>query len=284
MIDVENINVIIGPGCVTGLRAIAPIAEQENVLLFSTGLLDDEIFKEYTNVINLATQISTEANYVATYVNSQKVDNIAVVHGTNYFGQEYGRRLPEALDREGLEVTSVYPTDLDETDFRTVILKIIQENPEAVFIHQGELQIGIFAKQLRELDYDIPIYGMYGTEAQSVLNSGGRALEGMEYTYPVNNAEGSEEKRTFEQRYYEKYKKTPSATSFFAYDGLILLDQAFEVCRFDDTQCIDKFFKTHGNYEGLSGLMKFEKDGSLTRPFGIKKIENGSFVWVVKEL
>ena len=286
MFNVDNIKIIIGPGCVTGLRAIAPIAEVKGALLFSTGLLDDQIFKDHQNVINLATQISTEAKYMAKYLSLRGVKKVAMVHGTNFFGEEYGKRLPEALQRYGIEVTSIQPTDLNTRDFKTVILKIKETNPEVIFIHQGEIQIGIFMKQLREIGYDIPVYGYYGTEAQSVLAAGGEALNGMFYTYPVNSAESTEQKRRFEIRYTQEFGegKVPSATSFFVYDGIMLLDKAINQCRLDDTQCITNFFKGYDNYVGVSGDMKFEKDGSITRPFGIKKIENGKFIWVTKKV
>lgn len=65
---------------------------------------------------------------------------------------------------------------------------------------------------------------------------------------------------------------------------MMLLDKAMDLCEPSDTACIANFFKGFGEYTGISGDMKFEKDGSLTRPFGIKKIENGDFIWVTKEI
>ena len=284
--NVDGIKIVIGPGCVTGLRAIAPLAEEQEALLFSTGLLDDAIFQEYDSVINLATQISTEADHMAEYLGKNNMTSMVIIHGTNYFGEEYGRRLPEVLEKNGIEVKSIHPTDLDTIDFRTIILKVKEDKPDAVYIHQSENAIGQFAKQLRQSNSQIPIYSTYAAEAQSVLESGGESLEELKYTYPVNIAEESEKKKEFEKRYAEKFgkDKVPSATSFFVYDGLILLDKAMNECQPNDTQCIAKFFKTYGEYEGLSGYMKFEQDGSLTRSFGIKKIENGTFVWVTKEI
>jgi len=282
--DIDNIRIVIGPGCVTGLRAIAPIADEKNALLFSTGLLDDNIFEEYNSVINLATQISTEAKYMAKYMKSKGIKKVAIVYGTDYFGQEYGSRLPELLNEEEIEVTSINSSDLNTEDFRTIILKVMKGNPDVVFIYQGEFQIGLFVKQLRELGYSIPVYSYYGVEAQSVIAAGGEALEDLVYTYPYNSVEESEEKETFENRYIERYNKIPTATSHFVYDGLLLIDKALDNCDAKDTNCIKNFFTNLGEYNGISGYMLFGEDGSLTREFGIKKIENGKFIWVTKEI
>ena len=284
--NIDKINLIIGPGCITGFKAIIPIAEQKNSLLFSTGLLDDSVFKEYKNIINLASQISTEGKYLAKYLSSKNIKKIAIVHGTNAFGIEHGKRFPIFLKKYNIEVTSIQPTNIDTLDFRTIILKMMQTNPEAIFIHQGESQIGTFVKQMRELRYKTQIYSYYGSESQSVINAGEGAMEGVEYTYPVNNAENSTEKQNFEKNYAEKFgnDKVPSATSFFVYDGIVLIDKALDLCETNDVDCIKNFFKNIGKYSGISGEMKFEEDGSITRPFGIKKIENGKFVWITKKI
>lgn len=284
-LNVEKIKLIIGPGCIESLKPIAPISDQKNALLFSTGLLDEEVFEKHQSVINLASQISSEGKYLAKYLSSQNVKRVAIVHGMNPFGVEHSKRLPIFLENFDIKVSSIQGTSLDASDFRTVILKIMNTEPDAIFIHQGEKQIGIFVKQTRELGYKIPIYGYYGSEAQSVIEAGREALEGMFYTYPVNRAEGTLAKQNFEKRYKEKFgsDKVPSTTSFFVYDGMMLLDMALDSCHSSDITCIKNFFKGR-EYNGISGEMRFEENGSITRPFGIKKIENGKFIWVTKEI
>jgi ABC-type branched-subunit amino acid transport system substrate-binding protein len=117
------------------------------------------------------------------------------------------------------------------------------------------------------------------------LNAGGATLEGVKYTYPVNNADGTKEKESFDKRYAEAFPgRIPTATSYFMYDGIMLLDKAFDVCAWNDGPCIENFLKNYGTYNGLSGEMQIQKDGKNIRPFGIKTVENGEFVWVTKEV
>ncbi len=285
LFSVDKIKIIIGPGCIDGLKAVAPLAEQHKALLFSTGLLDDGVFTENKNVINLANQISTEARYLAAYLKTQPIKKVAIVHGTNLFGEELGNRLPDFLNEYSIMVTSTNSTSLDETDFKTIILSIFKNKPDAIFIHQGEVQIGTFAKQLRELGHTTQVFSYYGTESQSVLKTGGNALEGVKYTYPVNSEESSPGAVRFEQRYAQRFPhQIPSATSRFIYDGMILLDQALDTCGSENAKCIAFFFKHFGTYRGISGDMTFNNDGSITRPFGIKEVRNGKFEWVEKRI
>ena len=42
LMDVNNVHIFVGPGCVTGLKAIKPIVYSENSVMFSTGFADQD--------------------------------------------------------------------------------------------------------------------------------------------------------------------------------------------------------------------------------------------------
>src|SRR3989338_6103543 len=283
--NVDDIHIVIGPGCDDSLKAIMPLAKEHDALVLSTGLLGDDVFAANpTNVINLSTQVSTEAAFLAAYLRARGITSAGIIHGDNSLGQECGKRLPERLASVGIKTTIDENTSLSATDLRTTAAKIKHSEPDAVFVHQGEEQAGLFAKQFRQLNSTIPLYGMYGTESQNVITAGGAAVEGMRYTYPVNSADESAQKGTFEKRYIAKFNVSPTATSFFVYDGIMLIDKALDVCSATDGACVEKFLKQYGPYEGLSGKMEIQADGKNVRPFGIKEIKNGEFVWITKTI
>lgn len=286
LITIEHIKFIVGPGCVTGLKAITPIADEHETILFSTGLLDEEATITYSNIINWASDISSEARYMAAYLDQQDITRVSIIHGTNAFGQEYAIQLSRALTDRGILVTSTHPMSLDDQSFYDVLSKIKKEQPDAVFIHQGENQIGIFARQLAEQNLSVPIFSYYGAESNSTRTAGADALEGMRYTYPINHADTSPAYIQFQERYHELFgeDQDPTATSYFVYDGIRLLDEAFTNCGLYDTACVLDFFHNYGIYRGISGDMTFNSDGSLSRPFGIKEFKNGQFKWLEKNI
>jgi branched-chain amino acid transport system substrate-binding protein len=286
MMTFQNIRLIVGPGCSDTLHALTSLADQHHALMFSTGLLDDAAFGGHSSVMNFATQISTEAKFMASYLHQEGRNNIAFVHGTNVFGTEFARAFPPAVKARGMNLELEDATDIDETDFRTVALKIRSANPDAVFIHQGEKQIGILVRQLRQLGYSGPLYAYYGAESQSTVAAGGKAIEGLKYTYPVGIKDGDELVTEFNKRYAKAFgaEAKPTATTLFVYDGMQILDKALDQCSDDDTACVRKYFVGLGEYHGLSGTMQFNSDGSITRPFGIKEIRDGKFEWVTTDL
>lgn len=284
-IAAEGVNLIIGPGCLNGIEALGPLAQQKGALLFSTGLLNDAAFERHKNVLNFATQISTEAKYLGKYLSTQQISRAGILSTTDVFGEEFQRQLSRILPTYKIAVVANEETARDISDFKPIILRMMQKKPDLIFIHQADMQIGLFARQLRANGFKIPLYGYYGSQAQAVLEAGGAALEGLKYTYPVNSAELSEQKKYFDDEYGRRFNESiPTASSYFVYDGMMILDKALDGCAVKDIECIRKFFQREEGFEGVSGFMKFEKDGSTTRPFGIKQVKNGQFEWVERPL
>ncbi len=280
--SVKSIKLIMGPGCAAGMEAVAPVSGAFGSLLFSTGLLGDEIFQQDAQIINLTTQIGTEAAAMAQYLKKKGLSRIAMIRGADAFSEEFGKRFPERLNELEIELGTHETSGFDVVDFRSNISKMLSVKPEAVFICcLGEQQVGLYVKQLREVDSAIPIYSFYAIESNSLLEAGGLALEGLEYTYPYNVAGGSVLLLGLEERYREEFpNRLPTANTWFAYDGLRILDDSLELCKVDDTQCIRNYFINLGSYEGASGEMLIKQDGRNIRPFGIKRIHNGQFEWL----
>jgi branched-chain amino acid transport system substrate-binding protein len=281
--SVEKIKYVIGPGCDHTLLAVAPIAAHADAILFSTGLLGEDVFASHRNIINFATQISAEAKRLAREINAEGIKKLAIVHGTNTFGEEYNSRLSEAVTKAGGEVFSE-ATDLGTTDFHTIIARILAHKPEALFIHQGNSETLAFIRQLREVNLSIPVFSYYSIENESFLNAG-RLIEGITYSFPINISDNSDRKLRFDQRFTEKFgvKAFPSATSYYVYDGLMLLDKAFDSCSRSDSFCVLEFFHKFGKYQGISGEMSFRADGGNERTYGIKRVVDGKFAWISAE-
>lgn len=277
LLTLDKAQVLIGPCDPGGLPPLAASAEQRSALVMSVSFLDDAVFQNRSNLINLATQISVEAEAIVKALSEHKVTTLAVVHGSNKFGEEFSRQLERLCPQYNVRLVADEAADLSSTDFRSLILRLRANKPLAIFIHEGESQTGQFLRQLRELGGKEPVYSYYGFQSDTVLKSAGPAAEGVHYTYPVPG--DGEEKEKFDERYRSLSGGiNPTATSYFVYDGMMLLSQAGGSCRELSSECIRRYF-TGRTFPGISGEMSFLPDGRLVRRFGLKTVRNGAFVW-----
>ncbi len=275
-LSVDNTKILF-MGCLAGTKAAAPVAAREGAILFSTGLLDDEVYAKRYPVINLATQLSTESRYLAAHIRSTGMKKVALLRWPDAFGEEFARSLKDELQRFNIEVPMDESTSTMGADYRSILLRVKQSGADALATNLGDAQIRNLMRQVRDNQLKLRIFSNYVVETNTAPAT---LLNGVEYTYPVNAADESEEKRRFDTRFKERFGgEAPSANSYFAYDGLRILDDALQHCLPSEPGCVRAVI-LKSKRAGLSGQVSFQPDGSNERPYGIKRIENGKFVWL----
>ncbi len=268
-------------GSLAGTEAVIPLAAHEDVLLFSAGLSVDATVKKTDKLIGFGALVSTEINYLGKYIAQKGFKRIAILNRQDPFSEEIARLLRNRFTEDGLTVVLQESIDADEADFRSFVLRMKQARPDAFFFNVSQDKEGILVQQIRAQKLMLPIFSNYDFEAEAALPYAS-ILQGVEYSFPLNTAEGSPGKIEFDKEYAAHFKtsKQPHANTYLIYDGLTLLDQAFSTCEPENVKCVAQFFKSTKSFTGLSGSMSYREDGSNVRPYGIKTIENGKFVWV----
>lgn len=277
----ERIDILI-IGCVATTRAFLKESKQHDVLIFSAGLLDSESFNQGAMVVNFATQVGTQAIYQAKYIEQQEYRSVAIVRPQEPFGEELANILKRALEDRKIKVLFDDSDSYSTNDFGSVVVKIIRDKPDLVVINLGEAQELAFIKKLRESGSTVPILSTDGLESNNTSQHNLKMLEGITYTYPFSSALEDPTKLNFDRDFSNKYgtETKPNANVYFVHDGLTLLDNAFTKCGTSNTKCIFSYFTALGKVAGLSGDVTFKENGSTDRPYRIKRVVGGKFIWL----
>ena len=121
-------------------------------------------------------------------------------------------------------------------------------------------------------------------ESDEVRDTGGTAIEGVTYTYPINDPANEEAYQQFAAEYKSRFGVAPNNPAAMAYDSAIILDQAFTKCGTENRQCLLDYIAALGKYQGMGGVLYITKNRLPIRPFGIKEYSGGEFRWVTKDL
>jgi len=270
-------------GCLSGVKAILPLTKRHDALLLSVGLVDDQTFTQTSRLINLATQLSVESRYLADRVANRGFRRPAIIHWQDPFSNEFAETLAKELSARGATIVAMEGVDPKDSDYRALLTRIKKLNPDSICFNIGENQSAILLRQIRDLQIEVPIFSNYVIETSKALSLGSLGTK-VEYSFPMNASENSVEKTLMDQRFTARFGKdaSPTPNFYFVIDGLNLLVQALVKCGNEDLECIANYFKSSTHYRGLSGDITFRPDGSIERPYGIKKIAGNQFVWVTK--
>ena len=274
---VRGVKNIIGALCSVSTLAIAPLAEQDKVILFTPASAAESISDAGDYIFRNHGRSSTEMKVLAEYA-SKKYKTFAIIYDSSNDGMIAGKDyFKKFVEENGGKVLFIEGFKGDELDFRTILLKFKkQENDvEAVFLPAFQNQLVLLVKQMNELGIYKPILADKSVEISDTINALDELAEGI--IYPV--AEYSENTNLeFWNKYKRKYGKSPPVWAAQAYDNLKILAMIFEKCKPEDTVCVkDELYKIK-DYPGVAGLTSFDKNGDVVKKIVVKEIRNREFV------
>jgi len=205
--------------------------------------------------------------------------NWAIVHSTDAFGTGGSKALTAALDRAGgkIAIDQGYPNQ--SQDFTPVVLAIKSSGADVIgsyFTFDGDL--GIFARQLRQLGVTIPWVG-----SPSIIDSGAVRLAGpaLYGTFGVADyaVDASPESKEFARLYATVSSVPPDQYSSWTYDALGVLCAAIVKAGDTDPEKIRAAILSTRGYKGAEGEYNFDQFGDGLHGYNIVRNEKGVIVF-----
>ena len=203
--DVDGVKIILGTSCSGAMLGVAPLAEEDGVILFS-GLASnpdianagDYIFR--TQISDLEVGLNT-----GNTLWSDGIRTLATITEETDYAEGVRRTSVAQFEKNGGNVVAAERYGSDVIDFRSQLTKILAAEPDAIHIApQSELAAGTIVKQARELGYTGPIYGetiTVGTTALEIAGDAATGLKAITAAPDPNNAKAQEVLAKFRERY-----------------------------------------------------------------------------------
>jgi branched-chain amino acid transport system substrate-binding protein len=203
----------------------------------------------------------------------------AVLHSTDAFGTAGGKALSAALEKLGC------PSVLDQgyvnqsQDFTPVVLAIKQSGADILGSYfTFENDVGIFARQLRQLGVNIPWVGSPSITNVTALKLAGPALYN---TYGVADyaEESSDAAKAFGKAYRDVVKVAPDNQSSWTYDAINVLAASINKAGSTEPGKIREAILATRKFPGAEGEYNFDQNGDGLHGYNIVKNDKGTIVF-----
>jgi branched-chain amino acid transport system substrate-binding protein len=203
----------------------------------------------------------------------------AVLHSTDAFGTAGGKALTEALTK--LDAAPVLDQGYanQSQDFTPVVLAIKQSGADILgsyFTFENDL--GIFARQLRQLGVNIPWVGSPSITNVTALKLAGPALYN---TYGVADyaEDSSDASKAFGKIYRDATKVAPDNQSSWTYDAINVLAQGINKAGSTDPGKIREAILAIKKFPGAEGEYNFDQNGDGLHGYNVVKNDKGNIVF-----
>jgi branched-chain amino acid transport system substrate-binding protein len=110
-----------------------------------------------------------------------------------------------------------------DVDFKAPLTAIISRSPEGIFVPGYYTEVGLIARQARELGYQGPLMGGDGWDSPKLTEIGGKAIEGCFFSNHYSTDDPSPVVQNFIEKYKQKHQEAPDAMAALGYDAARLL-------------------------------------------------------------
>ena len=186
--DVEGVKIILGATCSGSTLGIAPLAEQDGVVLFSPSATSPDITDAGDYIFRTAISSQRVGTDIGATMWADGARTIGTLTEATDYVEGVRRTAVSEFERLGGAVVAAESYPSDTIDFRSQLTKLLNANPDAILIAaQGEASGGTAVKQARELGYDGPIYSEVVTTGTNALSIAGESATGLKAVVPNPN-------------------------------------------------------------------------------------------------
>ncbi|WP_067568578.1 ABC transporter substrate-binding protein [Nocardia acidivorans] len=242
---------------------------------FTNSAVDFTKGGDYSWSPSITTDVYQERNAQWVLAKAKKV---SVVYLETDWGKQSFKFFEQFAREKGIEIAYSSAILPDSQDFRPVLIKGRDANPEA-FVHLGYGPDGaLIVKQLRDVGYDGPFFG--GQNTPQFIQLAGTSAEGDIVNGIYSPSDTTPKVQSFTTKFRDKFKTDPGDFNVYAYDALNVLVKAAKYGG-ATREGVLKGLREVKDFDGI-GLGTFAFDQQTRRPSGVKPIElvlkNGSFV------
>jgi len=278
LINIDEVDAIIGAVCSSVTLAIAPIVEKSEVPLISPASTSPKISDAGDYVFRVVPSDALRGEVFADYIkNDVGLNKVAILYINNEGGAGNKDSFKKRFEELGGKIVAIESYAQGTKDVKTQLMKIKNQNIQAIVIVSYPADSVIILKQAQELGLSLPLY--FQTEALEdpfVLEAAGESANGVIYILQADPSGREVEK--FENMFEERFNRAPALYAAEGFDAFNLIIKAIKECKAetDLSSCIKDELYTIKNYQGVSGTITFDGKGDVLKPMAIKKIiENG---------
>jgi branched-chain amino acid transport system substrate-binding protein len=247
---------MIGPSWTPGGLSVALIAaKRPDVILTSPSLGVADFDRAGENIFNLWPHDEHVTRNLASFALTKGWKRIAVFSSQQPWELLQGTIFSDEFARQGGHVVVKVEPLPTQPDLRAEALRIRSAKPDAVFL-TNFTQMGVGAKQLRDLGYKGPLFAILMDDTRIETSAG--ALDNSIYSgYPAPEP-------GFSESFRARYHKEPGIGADTAYDTMKLYAWAVtQAGTFDPGKV--KFTIQSARLPGASGMIQFDEFGGVKK-------------------
>jgi branched-chain amino acid transport system substrate-binding protein len=199
-------------------------------------------------------------------------------------GSDYSQGLADVFERKftemGGKIVGRETYTKGSTDFRSQLTAIKRSQPDGIYIPGYYTDIGVIARQARELGVNAKLMGGDGWDSSKLFELGGAAVEGSFFSNHYSADDPNPRIQKFIADYKAAYGSVPDALAALGYDAAMVAVDAMKRAQSLDRTGVRNAIAATKNFPGVTGMITLDERRNATKPAVVLEVGKGKTKYV----
>ena len=221
------------------------------------------------------------ANFVLKDLKLKKA--VVMIDNSSDYSKGLAKFFKEAYTKGGGTIAGEEAYLQKDKDFKAILTKIKGMNPEVIYLPGYYEEVGMIAKQAREMGLMMPIVGGDGWDSPKLVEIAGK--DALKNTFFSNHYAADDKDPAvvkFVADYKKEYNQTPDALAALAFDATMMVVDAIKRANSAEPQKIRDALEQTKGLKVVSGVITLDANHNPVKSAVVIEVKDGQLVFKEK--
>ncbi len=308
LVNQDKVLVVLGEVASSRSLAGAPICQEAKVPMITPASTNPKVTQVGDYIFRVCFIDPFQGEVMAKFArNTLKSSKAAILKDIkNDYSVGLAQFFTETFKNLGGQVITEESYSEGDIEFRAQLTSLKAKKPDVIFIPGYYTEVGLIARQARDLGLTIPLIGGDGWDSPRLIEIGGKALENTFYSNHYTPDDPRPEVQKFLTEYKTRHNEIPDAMAPLGYDAARIAFDALKKSGILDAQSIKESYRQNPqakslmeaintpqnrervrdaiaqtkDFPGVTGLISIDENRNAKKSAVVLKIEDGKLKYV----
>lgn len=274
LITQDRVSLILGEVASSRSIAAGTVAQQYKIPMLSPSSTNPKVTQVGDFIFRVCFIDPFQGSVMARFaINNLKLKKAAVFRDikadysmglANYFVEEYKKM--------GGEIVADVSYASGDMDFKSQLTSIKGKNPDVLFVPGYYTEVGLVARQARELGLKAVLLGGDGWDSEKLTEIGGSAIIGGYFSNHYSHEDKSPVVQNFVAQFKSRYGEVPSGLAAQGYDAAMVAADAIKRAKEITPKGFRDALAETKNFQGVTGMITINEQRNAVKPAVVLKV------------
>lgn len=257
----------------------APICQENKIPMITPASTNPKVTQVGDYIFRVCFIDPFQGKVLAKFANENlKVSKVALLTDIkNDYSVGLAKYFKESFTANGGEVVAEQIYSAQDKDFKAQLTALKSVDLEAICVPGYYTEVGLIARQARELGIEVPLFGGDGWSSARLTEIGGEALNNCYFVEHFSQKDPSPVVQEFVSKYQAKYNTLPDGMGALGYDSAKILANAIKAAGEVNPEKIKNALAKTSGYKGVTGTITINSERNATKSAVILQIKDKDF-------